>query len=245
VPKIATNVDHSSLLCGMVGTRVARATCPQSAPTANAVNGYAKSASTSHLSTLAIWRYCSRTVAHEIRSANATIHSFAFILNSISAASAMPARSAPMLIGVLRKQRWEECDQHPAWKAPTEISGQAFPGHLTDTGTHHLNGGHHRPGYERSPKKLRSKLRACNRICGDPRRVIVGGTGDDPRTKRLQQLSHPSRWPRLMHDRTGAHPCKLRSRVRSESYTSATRAERSKRSNLNRHRPDDILDAAL
>jgi hypothetical protein len=30
-------------------------------------------------------------------------------------------------------------------QALTEISGQAFPDHLADAGTHHLNGDHHRP----------------------------------------------------------------------------------------------------
>jgi carbonic anhydrase len=53
--RIATNVDHSSLVCGIDGTRVSRTTRPQSAPTTNAVMGYAKSTSTNHLSTFAIW----------------------------------------------------------------------------------------------------------------------------------------------------------------------------------------------
>src|ERR1039457_5957158 len=36
VPRIATSVDHSSLVCGIDGTKVARATPLQSAPTTNA-----------------------------------------------------------------------------------------------------------------------------------------------------------------------------------------------------------------
>jgi len=50
------------------------------------------------LSTLAIWRYSSFTVAHEMRSANATTNQRELIRQSIEAASAMPARSAAMLI---------------------------------------------------------------------------------------------------------------------------------------------------
>ena len=98
VPRIATSVDHSSLLCGIDGTKVSRSTLPQSAPTTNAVMGYAKSTSTSHFSTFAICLYWSLTVAQEIRTANTTTNQWELMPDSIAAASAMPARSAPILI---------------------------------------------------------------------------------------------------------------------------------------------------
>jgi hypothetical protein len=41
-----------------------------------------------------------------------------------------------------------------------------------------LNRGHQWPRQECSPEKLGSKLRARNRICGNPGWVIVGSPGD-------------------------------------------------------------------
>ena len=54
-----------------------------------------------------------------------------------------------------------------------------------------------------SPKKLGSELRARNRICGNTGRVIIRSAGDNARTKRLQQQSHPSNWGKGRHERVG------------------------------------------
>src|SRR5579863_2454114 len=82
----------------MEGINESRRTWPQLAPTTNAVMGYATSTTTSHFNTFAICRYSSRMVAHEIRNANTTTNQRELIPESIEAASAMPARSAAMLI---------------------------------------------------------------------------------------------------------------------------------------------------
>jgi hypothetical protein len=55
VPRIATIVFHASLSFGQCGIKVAEATFDQSSTTRNAQATYAKSASASHLSHLAIF----------------------------------------------------------------------------------------------------------------------------------------------------------------------------------------------
>ena len=81
-----------------------------------------------------------------------------------------------------------------------KFPAKPLPRHLADSGTHHLNRGHQRPGQERSPEKLGSKLRARNRICGNAGWVIVRSPGDNARAKRLQQQSHPSSWSKCRHE---------------------------------------------
>src|SRR5450755_2553143 len=132
-----------------------------------------------------------------------------------------------------RKQRRDNPEQQPTWKSPLEVRSQALSRHLANAGTHHLNRSHQRPGQERGPEQLGSKLCARNGICGNAGWVIVGSPSDDARSKRLQQRSHPSRWGKCRHERVG--PCILPPN-RSESAHNPTRRvlqiERSKWSNV-------------
>ena len=56
---------------------------------------------------------------------------------------------------VCRKQGHDEDAKQPAWKSLLKISGQALPGHHSDSGTHHLNRRHQRPREKRRPQERR------------------------------------------------------------------------------------------
>ena len=112
---------------------------------------------------------------------------------SMADASAMPARSAPMLIVLATKKSDYKGHNQTFWKSLFEVSRQALPGHLADAGAHHLHSGHQRPGNERGPQQLGPKLRASNGIGGDAGGIIIRGPGNDAGTDRSQQPSKPFR----------------------------------------------------
>ena len=70
---------------------------------------------------------------------------------SIAAASAMPARSAAMLIVFAMSRAITNDKQKPFRKSLFEITGQALACNLANSGAHHLNRSHQRPCQQRSP----------------------------------------------------------------------------------------------
>jgi hypothetical protein len=124
-------------------------------------------------------------------------------------------------------------------KLALKISGQALPRHLADSCTHHLNRSHHRPRQECGSEKLGPKLRARDRICGNAGWVIVGSPGDDARSKRSQQQSHPSNWGKCGHEQVAV--CTPPANHRANPFTilhgAAVQLEHSKWSNVIRHPP--------
>ncbi len=127
VPRIATSVAHSFLVCGSEGIRVSRRTWPQSAPTTNAVMGYAKSTSTSHLSTFAIWTIsepdgCPRDEKCERQYKPVGIDA------GQHGSRIRHARQVGRNIYRVGDQKGnDEDEQQPSWKSLFEISGQTLP----------------------------------------------------------------------------------------------------------------------
>src|SRR5207253_8884878 len=96
VPRIATSVAHASLPRGIAGMNVSWMTCDQSGRMTIAVMTYEKRKSASHFRTLAIFPYGSRIVAALIATPKNTTNRWELTPVSISVASAIPERSAPM-----------------------------------------------------------------------------------------------------------------------------------------------------
>src|SRR6478735_2380504 len=101
---------------------------------------------------------------------------------SISAESAMPERSAPMLIVFAMKRA----------KVATAISGlgnlrrnvPASPRPVTiPMRAHELDARHERPSDERRPKQRRAVLRTGYRVSRDARRIVIRRAGDQAGTQ--------------------------------------------------------------
>ena len=72
---------------------------------------------------------------------------------------------------------------------PPDHARETLAGHHAQPGAHHLHRGHQGKVREHRPKLCIPEGGAGHRVSRDPRRIVVGGSGDQPRSQTANELA--------------------------------------------------------
>ena len=181
VPRIATSVAHQALPLGGRGRTSRAATSPPVRPDREGrddVGEERQAPATSGSTRSGIAQ--ADGGPRDARGRTATTNTCEVQPVRISAASAMPARSAAMLIVFAKRRAAAKRIEEPPRKLLAHRAGQPLSGDHADARAHHLDGRHQRPGQSRGPQKRGAELGARDRVGRDTRRIVVGRARDDP-----------------------------------------------------------------
>ena len=113
------------------------------------------------------------------------------------AASAMAPRSAPILMVLAMNSSATTTIEQPRRIVPAHIARYAVAGDAADARGDFLDRRHQRKGQQHGPADAVAKLRAGLAVGADPRRIVVGGAGDQSRPERFGKITQAKRPMRL------------------------------------------------